>query len=223
MNKKIFSAFGETHIFYSVLILNLILISAVKYYPSMDGPAHLYNSNLIGHLIKGDCNSITDFFTLNKALIPNWTDHFILSALCFIFPAWIAEKAFLFIYIIGLAFSFRLLIRKLCPGNIYLSIFIFPFAYSLLFHLGFYNYCISFVFLFFSLYFWIKNRNQLIPGNYTILFILINLTYFSNVVTYCYLGMCLGLFTISYELSDYNERKDFKSSIKSVFKKLVFL
>jgi len=219
-----FSWLKESYVFYGILLINLIVLSTVKYYPSMDGPAHLYNSNLIYHLIKGDCNSLFDFYTINKILIPNWTSHFILSSLYFILPAWLAEKALLFMYLIGLSISFRLLIKQLCPNNIYLSIFIFPFIYSFLFHLGFYNYSLSFIFLFYALYYWLKTQNIQNFKKYFILFILITLTYFSNVLTFCFVGLCLGLFIISYEISDYYiYKKNLVLSVKSLIKKLVVL
>jgi hypothetical protein len=148
MSEFSFSKIKETQVFYSVLGINLLLLALVKFCPSMDGPAHLYNSNIIYNLTKGDCHVLSDFFTINKLLIPNWTSHFILSSLYFIFPGWLAEKTLFMLYLIGMAISFRLLLKQLCPSNLYLSIFIFPFMYSFLFHLGFYNYCISFIFLF---------------------------------------------------------------------------
>jgi hypothetical protein len=223
MKTNNFTWLKEKYIFHGVLIVNLILLSTVRYYPSMDGPAHLYNSSLICHLIKGDCTSLYDFFALNNVLIPNWIGHFFLTSLCFIFPAWLAEKAMLCLYLTGLAFSFRLLVKQLCPQNIYLSIFIFPFAYSFLFHLGFYNYSISFIFLFYSIYFWLKTQDEFNFKKYFVLFSLLTLTYFSNVLTFCFLGLCLGLYTISYEIDSYLYKKNLLFSLKSVAKKLTVL
>ena len=219
MNKYNFTWLKESYVFYGVLLINLILISTIRFYPSMDGPAHLYNSNLICHLIKGDCSSLSDFFVLNRMPIPNWTSHFILSAFGYILPVWLADKILLYFYIIGLAISFRLLINKICPGN-YLSVFIFPFTYSFLFHLGFYNYCLSFIFLFFTLYYWLKTKNEQSTKKYIILSLLIVLAYFSNVLTYCFLGLCLGLFILAFEITDYSEKRLILFSIKRTLKKL---
>jgi hypothetical protein len=223
MNKSIFSWLKESHVFYIILLINLIILSTIKYYPSMDGPEHLYNSNIIYHLLKGDCRTLYDYYILNNFSSPNWTDHFILSILLFIWPAWMAEKILLFFYLIGLTISFRLLIKQLCPTNNYLSFIIFPFAYSYLFHLGFYNFSLSFIFLFYTLYYWFKHKDLLSLGNYTILFVLITLTYFSNIVTYCFLGLCLGLFLIVYEISAFSENKDLTLLVKKLSKRLILL
>lgn len=223
MNYLKFSRLKESYVFYGVLLLNLILISIVKFYPSSDGPAHLYNSNLICHLLKGDSASITEFFTINKFPVPNWIGHFILSIFCFIFPSWLAEKFLLIIYITGITISFRLLIKELCPENKVLSIFIFPFAYSFLFYLGFYNYSFSFIFLFLTLYYWLKTKNKFTIKKYLLLFLMLILTYFSNILTFCFLGLCLGLFVIAFAINEYLINRDLKHTLKIALKNLLFL
>lgn len=207
--------FAEQKIFYSVLAFNIALLLCVKFYPSMDGPSHLYNSNLIGHLIKGDSFVIGDYFTLNRAIIPNWMSHFVLSLFNMFLPAWFAEKVLLILYLIGISISFRLLIKQLCKGDIPLAISISPFAYSFLFHLGFYNYCLSFIFLFLTLYYWIKHHQENNYSKYIILFILLWITYFSAILTFFFLGFCLGLFTIIYSFKNYTGSK-----ASSIFKKI---
>jgi hypothetical protein len=223
MKKFNLNRIKEPYIFYSVLAINLVLLIITKFYPSMDGPFHLYNSNLICHLIKGDCPSLNNFYIFNKYLIPNWSSHIILSTFNFILPAWMAEKILLIVYLIGLTVSFRLLLKKLCPDNISLSIFIFPFAHSFLFHLGFYNYTLSFICLFFTLYFWFSTKDEHNIRKHIILFILITLTYFTSILTYCFLGLCLGLLTITSLIIEYLENRSVSILINSIFKKLLLL
>jgi hypothetical protein len=52
--KRVWQYVSERHIFYAVLAINIILLLSVKFYPSMDGPAHLYNSNVLGQLFVGE-------------------------------------------------------------------------------------------------------------------------------------------------------------------------
>ena len=195
--------FFEKTIFYAVLAFSILLILMVKFYPSMDGPSHLYNSNLICHLLKGDSSVISNFFILNKTVIPNWTSYFILSLFNFFLPAWLAEKILLIIYLLGIAISFRLLIKQLNPINPSLSVLVFPFAYSFLFHLGFYNYSLSFIFLFFTLYYWLKNYEKENIFKYILLFVLLVFTYLSAIVTFFFLGFCLGLFIIAFAIKSH--------------------
>jgi hypothetical protein len=223
LNKNIFNNLKEGYLFYSILLLNLIILCSVKYYPSMDGPAHLHNAKLLSHLIQGDFNSFSEFYEINSIAIPNWTSHIVLGSLITVFPAWLAEKIMLCLYIIGLTLSFRLLITKLNPTNNYLSFIIFPFTYSFLFHLGFYNYSISFIFLFFTLYYWLKIKDTQTNLNSVVLSLLLILTYFSGVLTYFFLGLTLGLFVISIEIGHYFQNRQLGFQIYTLFKKLGLL
>lgn len=162
----------------------------------MDGSAHLYNSNLLFHLIKGDSTSINTFFSLHPAILPNWTSHGILLLFNSFLPAWVAEKILMVFYLSGIAISFRLLVKQLSPDNVWLSVLIFPLSYSYLFHLGFYNYCLSFIFLFFTLYYWLRHKEDKGYLKYFILSFLFIMIYFSALLTFVFLGCCIGLIVL---------------------------
>lgn len=220
LHKKLIS---ERNIFILILVINCVFILAVRFYPSMDGPCHLYNSNLITHLIKGSQDGINNYFILNHAPIPNWISYFILSFFNSFLPAWGAEKILLIAYLIGLAVSFRLLIKQLCPENIGLSILILPFAYSFLFHLGFYNYSISFIFMFLTLYYWLKYQSDTSLKKYMLLFTLITLTYFSAILTFFFLGLTLGLFVLAFSINNYLNGNSLKKEAKAIIRELILL
>lgn len=188
----------------------------------MDGAAHLYNSNLIIQLLKNDSN-ISTYFELNNSIIPNWTCFLILSFSKLFFPAFIAEKILFIIYFSGLAFSFRVLTKELNIHNSSFSILIFPFTYTLLFHLGFYNYSLSFILLFSTLYYWLKTYKSDNYSKYFILFILFLLTYFSALLTFLFLGLIIVLFIISQSLNDYYNKKPTKDIIIKSSKELGLL
>jgi hypothetical protein len=219
---NMFSWLKESYVFYAVLVFNLFFISTLPFYPSMDGPAHIYNSNALSLFMKGDAGILTDFLKCNYIFIPNWISHLIMSFFCLIAPAWMEEKLLLCLYIIGMSISFRLLIKKICPENVLLSVLIFPFIYSFLFHLGFYNYCISFIFLFYSLFFWINNKDtNSIVKHFTLSGLLL-VCYFSNVLTFAFLGLSLGLLIIAIEINERNNRSIFQL-LNAIFKKLGLL
>ncbi len=205
----------QVHLFYLVLLVNVAILFSVKLYPSLDGPAHLYNSKLIYHLIKGDNEAINNFFTFNAFPVPNWVDHIVMAFFYFIAPFWLVEKAYIIVYLIGLSVSFRLLVRQLNPSDSGLSILIFPFVYNYLFRMGFYNNTISFVFLFFALYYWLKTREKRGLKKYFVLFVLFTLTYFSNVLTFLFLGLVLGLFTFLHAFSAQNAGVKEPNTIKN--------
>jgi hypothetical protein len=223
MKSQLRQWFTEKTIFYSLLAFHLFLVCTVKFYPSMDGPCHLYNSNLIINLLNGSSNSIHDFFALNHKIVPNWTSFFILVVFNSFLPAWIAEKILILVYIAGFTTSFRLLIKQLSPENISLSIFIFPFAFSFLFHLGFYNYAFSFILQFFTLYYWLKTYKSTRIYKYFILFVLLVLNYFSAILTFFFTGFCLVLFALALSIKDYINTNERKLIIKKLFRELLLL
>ncbi len=190
---------NEKTVFYSVLVINIAFLFFTRFYPSMDSPAHLYNSNLIKHLILKN-NFLSEFYQINSIPIPNWISHFILSISKLVLPGWLAEKLLLTFYISGMSISFRQLVKTVKPENLSLSIFIFPFIYSFLFHLGFYNYALSFIFFFLTLSYWLTNSYSNSLKLYLITGLLLTLTYFSNILTYGFLGITLGCIVIYKEL-----------------------
>jgi hypothetical protein len=223
MLKKIYSILlNEKYIFYIILGINLIFLFTVKYYPSMDGPSHLYNSNLIYHFIKGDCTSLHNFYLLNSIFIPNWLSHLILSLFISIFPAWLAEKALIIIYITGLSLSFRLLVKKINPDNTIFSILIFPFIYSFLFHLGFYNYSLSFIFIFISIYFWLEKENEESFSKYVLLTLLFAVSYLSNVVGFVFVNVSICFLMLRSFIETYQKDKDIKSLLRTFLLKVLY-
>src|SRR6187549_2575351 len=137
----------EKYFFFSLSIINLIPVLFYKFFPTLDGPAHLYNATIINQLLAGN-EYLEKFFRFNPEPVPNWTGHFLLSCFNLLLPAFIAEKLLLVLYLLGLPFSFRSLIKTIASGNVFISYYIFPFTYSFLFFLGFYNFCVGLVFLF---------------------------------------------------------------------------
>jgi hypothetical protein len=208
--------------FYSVLTLNIILLCFTRFYPSMDGASHLYNSNLIGQILKGN-STIKEFYAITSIPIPNWISHFILGSLIIMFPAWLAEKILLIAYVVGMAISFRFLLKQINRETTFLSVLIFPFIYSFLFHLGFYNFCLSFIFLFLTLGFYLKIQSKFKFYHYFFLFILLTLTYFSNTLIYGFLGLLLGLFIVFDTFENYKSTSNFNTALKFGLKRILFL
>jgi hypothetical protein len=223
MRKNTFASLLENkYLFYGTLLLNVVLLLFSKFYPSMDGPAHLYNSNIILQLIKGNSH-FAEFYILNPLPLPNWTSQAILLIFNSLLPAWMAEKILIILYVTGMALSFRYLVKVLNPNNLYLSILIFPFIYSFLFHLGFYNFSISFIFYFMTLGYWLHSRDADNFRKHFILLFLITGSYFSNLVIFGFLGLTVGVFIIYFSIESYLYKKDFSSAFMLCGKELLKL
>jgi hypothetical protein len=178
-------------LFYGLLFFNLILLTFSRFYPSVDGPAHLYNANLLAHFLKGD-EILEAWFTLNNLPIANWTSHLMIAGLHLILPGWLAEKVFLMLYIAGMACSFRYLVSQVNPGNIALSLLVFPFIHTFLFYNGFYNFSISIIFIFFTIAYFFKAVNAHRRPNLLVLMALLTVTCYTNLLAFFFLGLTLG-------------------------------
>lgn len=174
----------EIWLFYFLVLLNLVPLFSGVYFPSMDGPAHLYNSRLLYELISGESSLINQFYQIN-GLVPNLSGHAFLALFMTFLPPHLAEKSFLILYAISLPLSFRYLLKSSPKVNVQFSFLILPFVYSYLFLLGFYNFSISLVFLFLSLGYWLRYRER----NTNLIFVLLFstlcfLTYTSHLIVY---------------------------------------
>lgn len=222
IKKHITTLVESKYFFYSILLFNIIFICFTKFYPSLDGPAHLYNSNILLELLKGN-ETLAEYYTINKFYIPNWTSHFIILIFRFFLPAWIAEKLLIIVYVSGMALSFRYLIIALNPDNKSLSVLIFPFIYSYLFHLGFYNFCLSFILFFLTIGYWLRYYNSMKFINFIILFILLLTNYFSNILIFGFTGLTIGLYTLYFSYKEYIKNKELSIAIRFALKKLSIL
>ncbi len=184
---------AEPYFFLLVCLLNAIPLFLHRFFPTMDGPAHLYNSTLIGDVLFGD-NSLQDYYIFRGRPVPNWIGHFLLSIFDIVLPAWLAEKALLLSYFIFLPLSFRKLVSQF--GNVWASYLIFPFTYSLLFFMGFYNLSLSLIFLFVTIAYWVRHQDNLNTKKGLILFGLITAAFFSHVFIYAILLFTLFLFSL---------------------------
>ncbi|MBI2968664.1 MAG: hypothetical protein HYY40_12760 [Bacteroidetes bacterium] len=170
--------------FYIAIILNALPLFCLKFFPTLDGASHLYNANIIDRLISDKSSIIHDFFTMNTFPVPNWTTNILLACTNFFLPAFIAEKIVLVIYLVGLPLSFKYFIMSVAPNNNGLAFFIFPFCYSFLFYMGFYNFCFSFIFVFLAMANYFKQEGIFSGKRTLIFFILVILIYFSHAVTF---------------------------------------
>jgi hypothetical protein len=146
----------EKPFFFLMVFINLTPLLITTFYPTVDGPAHLYNARLIVDLLTNNESPLSEYYIFNSQLNPNWTGHFILGLLLLIFPAFLAEKILLLSLLLFLPIVFRRLFSVLEIEEKYLLYFIFPFTHSFLFYWGFYNFHIALVLFFITIITWIK-------------------------------------------------------------------
>ncbi|MBP9153002.1 MAG: hypothetical protein KBF73_12015, partial [Flavobacteriales bacterium] len=120
----------EPYFFLLVIVVNLIPVLSVDYFPTVDGPAHLYNSKLISEIWRYGQSPIHQYLEFNQTATSNWSGHLLLSGLLLFFSAFWVEKAILLFYLIGFPLGIRYLLRASGVKSSLLIYLIFPFTYS---------------------------------------------------------------------------------------------
>lgn len=183
--KNISAQKAEPWFFVLVVCGHLWPLLHVQYFPTLDGPAHVYNARLIAELLFYSSSGLDLFYSVNPAPIPNLSGHLILVFLQLVLPGWVAEKVLQIIIVAGIAIGFRYLIKKTGARSLVAVYLIFPFTYSFFFFYGFYNFCLSLAILFFAIgtmeHF--HNRSPKLWAPLLIL-VLALLLYFSHLLTF---------------------------------------
>ncbi len=205
--------------FFAFLLLSIIPLFFHKYYVSLDGPQHLYNANILVELLKGN-SSISEFFKINSVIVGYWSGHFFLAFFRFFFSAWLAEKLFIMSYIVSIAFSFRYLINSVNKENNYMSILIFPFAYSMYFMMGYYSFSIAFI-PFFLTFGYLIRHSKFNKKNILIFGLLLLFSFLSHAFVFALTGISIFLYTVFDFIFKKIRKEDI--SFKSLINRLVLI
>ena len=142
------------------LLVSMMQLWVTKYVPSLDGPQHIYNANVLKQLLIGD-DLFREFFRINPVIVGYWSGHFALGFFKLFLPAWLAEKVFLTGYVLGMFFAFRYLIRSITGSKEHLLVYlIFPFIFHNYLLLGYYTFCIAAIFFFWAFGYWIRHQGN---------------------------------------------------------------
>lgn len=130
------------YLFVLLLGLNLLLVFSLDFFFTGDGPAHLYNSNLILQLL-GNESPATDFFELRKALIPNMGAHALLVLFNSVLEAAMAEKIVMGLCLILLPLAAFYLLSVFDKKQTAFVFLLFPFAHNFCLYIGFQSFCLG--------------------------------------------------------------------------------
>ncbi len=200
-------------LFLILIILNSLPILLFSYYPSLDGPVHIYNTNLLREIILFNNDSINQFFTLNAEIIPNWTSHFVLFILRLVFSSSIADKILLLLIAFSLPITIYNLIDRIAPHNIKFSVFSLPFVYTFLFGLGFYNFCLGVIVFLITLSYWINRKNRISIYSIIGLFGLLLASYFTHILVFILTYASIGLFSLLDLIHNLNHKANYRRSL----------
>ena len=174
----------EDRIFLLLVLLYLLPIWSIQFFPSQDGPSHVYNALIVKEYFNtNEYPLFQKYYDLNAKPMPNWFGHMIMAILMFIVDPLIAEKFLLTGYVLLFLLSGRYLLISVNPTKKWLALTFFPFVYNYLLNMGFYNFSYSVGFFLLAVGYWWNHHQNLRPKHATILNLIMVCCYFSHMVS----------------------------------------
>jgi hypothetical protein len=198
----------ETVFLVGLTLLYLLPIWAFKYFPSQDGPAHIYNAFLIHEFINPTNDIFQQYYLLNTNLDPTWFAHLLLVALMYVFDPLISEKVFLTFYVVMFVVSVRYALGAINPNARWLIFLAFPLIYSYILNMGFYANSVSYVMTFFVLGYWLRHSDRWTFNNLVIFGLLAFLLYLFHIVSFAMTMGALGVMILFSIYDDIKNRDD---------------
>ena len=180
-----------------LIILHISPLWVFKYFPTQDGPAHVYNSYVLSVFHDEDSTRLREYYKLNLTLFPNWSSHTFMSLLMKNFPPLIAEKILLSVIISLFPLSLFYFLGAVHKGKNLYGFVGFLFSDHYLLHMGFYSFALSVPLFFFALGYFIKHKEDMSLNKIAILNLLCILIYFSHILSYLLLMLSLTLLSIT--------------------------
>lgn len=172
----------EPLLFWILVFIGTLPLLLNKYFPTLDGPSHLYNGNIIKELVLGNHQEFRNLFSFNPLLVPNWISHFLFAVLGLIFPDFLTEKIVFLAYFILTPLFFRRICLRFSPENKFLSYLMILFAHNHLFYFGFFNFCIAITLFLITVDFGLRIQDKFQLKHVWILTLFLVVIYFSHVM-----------------------------------------
>lgn len=175
------------------VLLTLIYIAPIwifTFFPSQDGPSHLYNAFILNHY-NDPKFTFNQYYDIRSALIPNWTSHALLAFFMGFGSPLTSEKLLLTVYILLMSASLLYLVTGVQNDAKPLAFLGFPYIYNGLFVMGFYNYAMGIGLMLISIGYWWRNGKNINYKTHLILGALMLLLYFTHP-----LALSLSMFSI---------------------------
>lgn len=189
--------FWEKTAFWLLLALHVLPLCGGYYFPTADGPTHLYNAWLWKAMLLQPGHPAHQVVAFNPNPEPNYLSHLLLAGLLTFVPPWLAEKLLLLLYVAGLPLAVRYALRSAGQaGAGWLAGLAFPLVYSVVLVWGFYNFCLSLILLLLASGYWQRHTGRWRPATIAGLAGLLTLLYAAHPMTYLVSGLLLGLLAV---------------------------
>jgi hypothetical protein len=164
----------------TLLFLQVLPVWIYPYFPSQDGPSHIYNANLLLQYLDHGNYQIRHFFDVHFSLAPNVTVQWLLPLMLLILDPLSAQQLLVSLIIVLLPLSIVYLGNYLKTGNNWLVVGAFVFAHHNFLHMGFFAYSLGISISFFTIGYWLRIRFTITLPKLCIFFTLGYLTFLTH-------------------------------------------
>jgi hypothetical protein len=172
----------------------LVPIWLFRYFPTQDGPSHLYNAFVLAHYFDASSNVIQQYFTLNIRIFPNWTTYLFMTPLLRVLPPLIVQQIVLTICVISIPAAVVYLQKSFKPAADATALLGVLLAFSYIFFMGFFNFIVGAALFLFTIGLWWRRRD----GRYLLpLYALLIAIYLSHGLAFAATLMAIGILAIT--------------------------
>lgn len=125
-----------------LLVVHIGLVWTLPFFPTQDGPSHVYNLVILHDLLNGG-KSWGNFFTFELHAVPNLGFNLIAYPLLDIFPPLTVEKIFVSVYMVLMGISVPCFLRVFGRAPFPFSYLVFPVIFNFALLKGFYSYALA--------------------------------------------------------------------------------
>lgn len=133
---------GGNLVYAAMLAAGIGLVWALSWFPTQDGPAHIYNLVILHDLLNGG-KEWGNFFTFKLSAVPNLGFNLLSYPLLHFFPPLVVEKIFVSLYILLMGICVPVFMKTFKRPVFPLSYLVFPVIFNFTLLMGFYSYVIA--------------------------------------------------------------------------------
>ena len=190
------SSIRTNFIIYLVLLaLHIGLVWWLPYFPTQDGPSHIYNLVILHDLLNGG-KDWGAFFNQYFRPVPNLGFHIVAYPLISFLPPLVVEKLFVSIYIIMMGIAVPVFLRTFARPVFPFAYMVFPVVLNFTLLMGFYSYVIAIPFFLIALSCAWKFRASSQVHKFFLLNLLGFVIFYCHLIPFVFFLISLAVFTI---------------------------
>jgi len=187
-----------TTAFYILSFAFLLPVWLFPYFPSSDGPSHLFNSYV--YLNYGHASIFEQAYTLHVPTAGNLAGHGLAILLLKLGLPWeVCEKLLVTICILGLVAAFRYAVSGVRSAHPAAAFLVLPFLYNWPLQMGFWSFALGVPFLLVCIGLCLRYRGNWNVRSLSLLFLAVGAAYLCHPISWAVCGMVIAVLTVTAE------------------------